>query len=53
LHFADEAMAKMVMNACGGTEEATEAALAALSEGVQAFMGFANAAQLAFFASRI
>jgi molybdenum-dependent DNA-binding transcriptional regulator ModE len=45
LHYADEVMAKMVMNACGGGEEETGAALDALAQAVQSFMRFANAAQ--------
>lgn len=49
MHFADEVMARMVMNACGETEEAVNATYAMLDEGVAAFMRFANHVQDEFF----
>ena len=52
MHFADEVMARMVMNACGGTDEAVNAAYAMLGEGVAAFMRFANHGQDEFFSRR-
>jgi hypothetical protein len=45
LHYADEVMAKMAINACGGNEETAKVALAALGEGISTFMRFANAVQ--------
>ncbi len=53
LHYADEVMAKMVMNAGGGTTESVGDVFGALSEGVKAFMRFANAVQDEFFARQL
>lgn len=53
LHYADEVMAKMVINALGGTRESAAGALAELSEGVTTFMRFANAAQDEFLVRKL
>lgn len=49
IHYADEVMAKMVLNASGGTEEKVAETWRALGDAVAAFMRFANVAQDEFF----
>lgn len=49
MHFADEIMATMVMNASGGTQEKVEETMDGLREAVSAFMRFANQVQDEFF----
>lgn len=54
LHFADEAVARMVMNASGGdTEEHLGQVWEQLGRAVAAFMKFANHAQDEFFMQRL
>jgi hypothetical protein len=53
LHYADEVMAKMVINALGGTEENAAETLTELSECVRSFMRFANAAQDEFLVRKL
>jgi hypothetical protein len=49
MHYADEVMATMLMNALGTTEAEFEAAYQALGDAVASFMAFANQAQDEFF----
>ncbi len=53
LHYADEVIAKMVMNAGGGSTESAGDVFAALSGGVSVFMQFANAVQDEFFVRKL
>ena len=53
LHYADEVIAKMVMNAGGGRTESAGDVFAALSGGVSVFMRFANAVQDEFFVRKL
>ena len=49
IHYADEVMATMLMNALGATEAEVERSYAALGDAIAAFMQFANQAQDEFF----
>lgn len=53
LHYADEVMAKMVLNAGGGSAERAGDVLGNLANGVRAFMRFANAMQDEFFVRKL
>lgn len=53
LHYAEEVMAMMVINACGGTEADADVAIGQLGDGIERFMRFANAGQGEFFIRRL
>ena len=52
LEFADDVLARMVLNASGGSDEAYARAFSGLAEGVAAFAQFANSALEAYFRDR-